>query len=221
MTPAEAAIRQAAEEAGEDPAYGLATAERESRFNTRAKASKSMFGLFGMSGKLRAKYGSGDSDDALEQARAFYRFLPDLRREMKSVLGRDPTHEELYLGHHYGGVRAARTMKMDPNMPVEGVFTAQEMGQNPHFAHAGTIGRLNGSVMGDVRKRMSRFGGAAPMSPASAAEPATLSMASAPPTAPVDLSSFGDAVGDFAAPPTQTAQQAQPLDLSAFGNLVS
>lgn len=233
----EAAIRQAAEEAGEDPAYGLAVAERESRFNPRNKASKSMRGLFQMSGKLRAKYGVGDSDDPLEQARGFYRFLPDLRREMKSVLGRDPTHEELYLGHHYGGKRAARTTKMDPNMPVEGIFTPQEMGQNPHFARAGTIGNLNGSVMGDVRKRMSRFGGAA-TSPANAEPatnfPATVAMpgggAPAPSpqvavSAPVDLSSFGD-LADGSAPAMVTSQpemlsQREPAvagaDLSSFG----
>jgi hypothetical protein len=202
VTPEQAAIVQAAQEAGEDPAYALAIAERESSFDPRAHSSKTIHGLYQMRGDLRAKYGVGDSDDPLAQAQGWMRSLPDIRANMKKVLGRDPTNQEAYLGHHYGAGRAARTLTMDPSTPVEAVFTPQEMAGNPHFARAGTIGNLNSSVMGDVDKRMARFGGT--KMPPSSAEPA-------------DLSSFGETVETASAP-----QQAQPqvADLSSFGTAV-
>lgn len=205
MTPAQAAIVQAAQEAGIDPAFALAVAERESNFNARARSSKTIRGMYQMRGDLRAKYGVGDSDDELEQARGWGRFLPDVRKDMKSVLGRDPTDQESYLGHHFGAKRAARTLSMDPSTPVEAVFTPQEMAVNPHFARAATIGNLNASVMGDIGKRMARFGGAT-ASPA-AAEPA-------------DLSSLGGAVETGVPSRTVQASSAAPPDLSGFGTPV-
>lgn len=201
MTPEQAAIVQAAQEAGEDPAYALAVAERESSFNPRARSSKTIRGLYQMRSDLRAKYGVGDSDEPLDQARGWMRSLPDIRAKMKSILGRDPTDQEAYLGHHYGAGRAARTLTMDPSTPVEAIFTPQEMAGNPHFARAGTIGNLNASVMGDVDKRMARFGGT--NTPSQPAEPA-------------DLSSFGEAVETASAPRAQP----QVADLSSFGTAV-
>lgn len=209
------AIVQAAQEAGEDPAYALAIAERESSFNPTARSSKTIKGLYQMRGDLRAKYGAGDSDEPLDQARGWMRSLPDIRNDMKSVLGRDPTDQEAYLGHHFGARRAARTLGMDPSTPVEAVFTPQEMGLNPHFARAGTIGKLNDTVMGDVDKRMARFGG----QPGGTAEPADLSAMGTPvdgsdpatSRAQADLSSFGT--------PVQQAARA-PQDLSNFGTAV-
>lgn len=226
MTPQEAIV-QAAKEAGENPAYALAVAERESSFKPTAHSSKTIHGLYQMRGDLRQKYGVGDSEDPLDQARGWMRSLPDIRSDMKSVLGRDPTDQEAYLGHHYGAKRAARTLKMDPSMPTDAIFTPQEMGSNPHFARAGTIGNLNGSVMGDIDKRMARFGGS-PSSPAST-EPADLSSLGKPVSSYLDtmslsqggasrapdLSSLGD-------PVEQTPAQAAPAppDLSSLGTPV-
>ena len=190
----QAAIVQAAQEAGEDPAYALAVAERESNFNPQARSSKTIKGLYQMRGDLRQKYGVGESDDPGDQARGWMRSLPDIRNDMKSVLGRDPTDQEAYLGHHYGAKRAARTLTMAPDTPTDAVFTPQEMAANPHFARAGTIGNLNASVMGDIGKRTDRFAGAAPAS-----------------GEPSDLSSFGEE----ASAPVATAQAAP--DLSQFG----
>lgn len=225
------AIVKAAKAAGEDPAFALAIAERESAFNPAARSSKTIAGIYQMMGSLRAKYGAGDSLDPGDQAAGWMRSLPDIRSQMQAVLGREPTDEEVYLGHHYGATRAARTLKMDPDTPVSAVFTPQEMLGNPHFARAGTIGNLNGSVMGDVGKRMARFGGA---SDAATAEPADLSSygtvvassedapskpaasVQSPPTAP-DLSSFGDPVEQQSA---QAAPSAPP-DLAQFGTPVA
>lgn len=217
MTPTQEAIVQAAREAGEDPAFALAVAQRESNFNPAAHSSKTIHGIYQMRGDLRQKYGVGDSEDPLDQARGWMRSLPDLRAGMKKTLGRDPTDQEVYLGHHYGATRAARTLKMDPSMPPEAVFTPQEMSINPHFARAGTIGNLNGSVMGDIDKRMARFGGSS-VSP-STAEPADLSSLGepGPQAAPIDLSSLGDSVEQ---PSVQAAATPAPPDLSSLGTPV-
>lgn len=225
----EAAIRRAAEEAGINPAFALAVAQRESSFNPRAHSSKTIHGLYQMRGDLRRQFGIGDSEDPYEQASGWSRFIPTVRKEMSSVLGRDASDEESYLGHHFGGRRAARMLKMDPSTPVEAVFTPREMGENPHFARAGTVGNLNGSVMGDIGKRMARFGGGAAPAPA---EPADLSSfgelvdasdpAGGTPTAAEGLSSptrASSATGN-AGVASATARGELP-DLSSFGELVS
>lgn len=221
------AIIRAAQEQGIDPAYALAVASRESNFDPRARSSKTIAGIYQMTGDLRAKYGAGDSADPYVQAQGWARSLGGIRSDMASVLGRQPTDAEAYLGHHYGARRAARTLKMDPDTPVSAIFTPQEMAGNPHFARAGTIGNLNSSVMGDIGTRMARFGGEA----APAAEPADLSSFGEPvldaslretpstrEAAAPDLSSFGDAVEQPSAP-VQSAST--PADLSSFGTPVA
>jgi hypothetical protein len=230
------AIINAARARGENPAYALAVAQRESDFNPQARSSKTIYGIYQMRGDLRSKYGSGDSSDPAEQANGWFNSLADIRSQMRAVLGRDPTDEEVYLGHHYGATRAARTLKMAPDTPVSAVFTPQEMSINPHFARAGTIGNLNASVMGDIDKRMARFGGTGatpiPAEPAdlsaygtpvaSSEAPTSSPVASvqSPPTAP-DLSSFGEPV-DPVEQPQQSAQAAPaPADLSQFGTPVT
>jgi hypothetical protein len=156
------AIIEAAQEAGIDPSLALAIAERESSFNPTARASKTIRGLYQMRGDHRARYGIGDSDDPHEQTKAWAGFFRDVKREMAGPLGRDPTDAEGYLGHHFGGVRAGRMLKMDPNTPVDAVFTPREMAENPHFAKAGTVGALNSSILTDIGKRQAKFGGQAP-----------------------------------------------------------
>jgi hypothetical protein len=152
------AIARAAAEHGIDPNVALAIAERESRFNPKARASKTMRGMFQMSGGLRRQYGIGDTDDPYGQAKGWGAFFKDNKGEMARVLGRPPTDAEGYLGHHFGGVRAARMMKMDPATPIDQVFTSQERRQNPHFDKAGTVGALNASVLSDIGERAGRYG---------------------------------------------------------------
>ncbi len=223
MTPTQAAIVRAAQEDGIDPAYALAVAQRESSFNPHARSSKTIRGLYQMRGDLRAKYAIGDTVDPYEQAKGWNRFIPDVKRDMSGVLGRDATDPESYLGHHFGARRAARMLKMDPSTSVDAVFTPQEMGLNPHFARAGTVGNLNSSVMGDIGKRMARFGGShAPVAP----EPADLSSfgdgVDTSSTALADLSSFGTPVEQHDAPTDAGATAAPPaLDLSSYGTLAA
>lgn len=207
MTPVQEAIVRAAQEDGIDPAYALAVAERESSFNPRARSSKTIRGIYQMRGDLRGKYGVGDTDDPYSQAKGWNRFIPDVKRDMSGALGRDATDQESYLGHHFGARRAARMLKMDPSTPVDALFTPQEMGLNPHFARAGTVGNLNSSVMGDIGKRMARFGRDMP-----------------PSSEPADLSSFGEIAdtsvsGAPSASPQKTSTAGLP-DLSSYGTPV-
>jgi hypothetical protein len=195
MNRIEAAIVQAAQEEGIDPATALAWASRESSFNPTARASKSIYGLFQMSGALRRQYGIGDTADPYEQTKGFARYYRGLKKEMASTLGRDPTDTEAYLGHHFGGVRGARTLGMNPNTPVSAVFTPYERSLNPHFDRAGTIGRLTGSINTDIDRRYAKFGGAGQTS-----------------AEPLDFSGQVAAIGGA---PQELAQKGpEPLDFS-------
>lgn len=154
-----AAIIQAAQQAGIPPDVALAYAERESSFRPAARSSKTIRGLYQMSGALRTKYGIGDTDDPVEQTMGFGRYYPALKKEMAGVLGRDPDDDEAYLGHHYGGRRGAIALQVDPNTPVSDLFTRNERAQNPHFDKAGTIGQLNASLLSDIGRRRQKYGG--------------------------------------------------------------
>lgn len=212
------AIRQeiirAARENGIDPATALAYAARESNFDPLARSSKTIRGLYQMRGDLRAKYGVGDADDAYTQTKGWGRFIGDVKKEMAGTLGRDPTDAEAYAGHHFGGKRAARMMRMDPNTPVDAVFTPYEMSINPHFAKAGTVGALTGSVIRDIDKRRASFGGAAVDLPDLSSFGDPVQQAEAP-----DLSSFGDPVGTTDNGTISPDQGVSAPDLSSFGTL--
>jgi hypothetical protein len=155
-----AAIRQAAIEEGVDPNFALAVAQRESDFDPHAHASKSIYGVFQMTGDLRRRHGAGNSDDPYVQAKSWMSLLKnDIRPEMRSVLGRNPTDIEAYLGHHFGAARAARMLShYDPNTPVDQIFTPYERSLNPHFDRAGTAGNLMSSIGNDIGRRTAKFG---------------------------------------------------------------
>lgn len=190
------AIRRAAEEDGVDPATALAYAQRESNFNPLAKNSKTIRGLYQMSGALRGEHAIGDTDDPYEQTKGFNRYFGDLKAKMAKRLGRDVTDTEAYAGHHFGAGRGARMFNMHPDTPVDQVFTPRELRENKHIVGAGTVGRLLGDVTGDIEKRRASFGSAAPQ--------------------PLDFSSFEELSSPTtSAPPQQTAA----LDFSQFGEV--
>ena len=198
MTPEQESIVRAAAEEGIDPATALAYAERESNFKPTARSSKTIKGMFQMLGSLRQQYGSGDSDDPYTQAKGWAPFFKRTKAEMSYKLGRPVSDEETYLGHHFGGGRAARMLKMDPQTPVDQVFTPNEMAVNPHFGRAGTVGNLNSTVLADMTSRRQKFGGQVP-----------------------DLSGDGILVGADNGPatPPATAAAASAPDFSSFGTL--
>ncbi len=162
----EYAIRRVAERHQIDPALMMAIAERESSFNVRGGSGSpysSAFGLFQLLRGERAKYG-GSSLDPEEQAEAWANYIKPVQQEMAPILGRMPTGPETYAGHYWGGTRAAHMVAghYDPNMPLGAVFTPKEMAANPNFGRAGTVGNLTSSVLGDIDRRMNKFGGASP-----------------------------------------------------------
>lgn len=192
-----AAILRAASEEGIDPSFALAIAERESNFNPQARNSKTIRGIYQMRGDLRKKYGIGDSDYPYAQAKGWGAFIKDVKKEMAGPLGRDPSDTEAYLGHHFGGRRAGRMLGMDPNTPVDMVFTPREMAENPHFAKAGTVGALNSSIMADIGKRQTKFGAEVP-----------------------DFSQFGEPVTASAGPAMSPTEIGGPCpDLSSLGQI--
>lgn len=190
------AIIRAATEQGIDPSAALAIAERESNFDPRARSSKTIRGMFQMRGDLRRQYGVGDSSDPYDQAKGWGAFFRDNKAEMSRVLGRDPTDAEGYLGHHFGGGRAARMMKMDPATPVDSVFTREERRLNPHFDKAGTVGKLNSSVLADIGQRQAKFGGA-PADYSEAGAPTEIPQPAAMRGAKRITAPLGDSAPDF------------------------
>lgn len=202
-----AAIIRAAQEDGVDPATALAFAERESNFDPQAKSSKTIRGMYQMRGDLRQQYGSGDSDDPYAQAKGWAPFFKDTKASMSKALGRDVSDAETYAGHHFGAGRAAKMYQMDPETPVDQVFTSNERRLNPHFDKAGNVGNLLTSVTGDIDQRRSKFGASAPTLDTSGFEPVQEAGPSRSASAPkFDLASFEPV----------DASSGHALDTSAF-----
>lgn len=199
-----AAIQRAADEEGIDPATAMAYAQRESNFNPRAHSSKTMHGLYQMSGPLRAQYGVGDSEDPYVQAKGAMRLIRDTRDQMSARMGRQASDSEAYAGHHFGAGRAARMFSMDPNTPVGQVFNSDELAQNPHIGHAGTVGNLLKNTTEDMDFRRSNFGANDNLDFSKDAEEAP----------PLDFSQ--QATAAEAPPPTKTGTATAP-DFSQFG----
>lgn len=152
-------IAMVAHEEGIDPSYALAVADRESSFNPNARNSKSIEGLYQMTGANRQQYGY--TPDVEGQTRAFARFTKDLQGEMAGTLGRAPTNAETYLGHFWGGNRAARVIAGGQSgMAPQDVFSPREMAENPELARGSSVGGVAGNVMADIDRRQAKYGGA-------------------------------------------------------------
>ena len=200
-------IARVAGEEGIDPAYALATASRESSFNSTAHASKTIYGLFQMNAGERKKYGAGDSNDPEQQTRAFAGYTRDLQAEMTGELGRPPTNSELYLGHYWGGARAARVISgSQAGLAPQDMFTPQELAENPDLAKGKSAGELASTIMADIGQRQQQYGGGPSTN-------ATASGTAQPPMNPMDFAGYGrSSVEAEASTPTQTTP-----DLSVYG----
>ena len=199
------AINTAAARHGIDPSLMMAIADRESSFNPYANSGSrysTAFGLFQLLRHERAQYG-GNSTNPEEQAEAWANYIQPTRQEMAHVLGRDPSGPELYLGHYFGGSRAAHMLtRYDPQTPVETVFTPRELAANPNIGHAGTTGALTSSIMADIGRRQQKWGGTGDGQ-------ATASSSGGRP----DFS--GDAVPDFSGDAEPEEQWGRRADLGA------
>lgn len=229
-------IVRAAQENGIDPATALAISQRESSFNPDAGSGSkysSAYGLFQLLKSERSTYG-GSSSDPYEQASAWAHYIQGTRTEMESRLGRPVTGPELYLGHYFGGARAARMVSgsISPETPVSQVFSPTELAANPNIVRAGTTGALSSSIMNDISRRTAKFGGVGqdndmasegteqPVAGATPAPAARTAGRNMPQT--IDLSKFGTLM-DPDAPPGQGTPQApaaSSIDLSSFGRLM-
>jgi hypothetical protein len=145
---------------GQDPSFALATASRESNFNPNSGGTGTIRGLYQMTRALRNQYGIREGGDVAHQSTGFAKYENELRNDMTQRMGRTPTNSELYMGHHFGPYRASKmaTGKYDPNTPNNHIFSPLEMQGNPHFARAGTIGNLTNQTLGDMDRRLGRYG---------------------------------------------------------------
>lgn len=200
LTEVQRQVVEEAQAAGLDPSFALAVAERESDFNPSAKASKTIRGIFQMSGPLREKYGHGDSLDPRVQTRAFAAYIKDLKSDLEKRLGRAPTDRETYLGHHFGPGRAARLAagQVAPQTPTNQLFTPIEMAANPHFARAGTAGALTNSIYSDMGTRQSKFA-------------RSLNAQQSEPNSPPPMPSAGPGLPDVLPAATKATAQPPPL----------
>jgi hypothetical protein len=147
---------------GIDPAYMLATAERESGFNPNLGGTGTIKGAYQMTRALRQQYGIPEQGATLDQQnRGFAAYTNDLRGNMRKFMGRDPSDSELYMGHHFGPYRASKmaTGAYHPNTPVTQVFSPLELRGNPHIVRAGTTGRLAQNTLSDMDRRLAKHGG--------------------------------------------------------------
>lgn len=153
-------IARVAQEEGVDPAYALAVADRESSGNPYARNSKTIAGLFQMTGGLRHQYGAGDSADPETQTRAWSRFIGDTKKQMGAKLGRDVTDSEAYLGHFWGPDRAARVLSgAHAGATPSDVFSPYELSINPELARGRSAGGLASTIMADIDRRKGKYGG--------------------------------------------------------------
>ena len=219
------AIVRAAREEGVDPSLALAIAERESNFDPRARNSKTIRGIFQMTGGLRNKYGIGDSDDPYTQAKGWARFIKDERATSAKFARRDLSDTESYASHHFGAERAGRMLRMDPNTSVREVFSPYEMSLNQHFAKAGTVGRLLSSVTSDIASKQAKYANYAN----SGGQPEDLSDLGVPHEAPyqlggkIDMGSKPEDLSDLGVPyePAPSFQAQTPSNGTAKINMGS
>lgn len=191
-------IARVAREEGIDPAYALAVAERESNFTPNLGGQGSIRGLYQMTRAARRQVGLPDNASPEDQTRAFARFTKAMQGEMRGVMGRDPTDDETYLGHHFGGNRAGHVVAGHYGGYAPGdVFSPREMAGNPHFGKASSMDALARSIKTDMGRRRSKFGGAGE-------------------SGPIDFAQFGQHDGEQASP-ERAAAVPGVVDFSQFG----
>lgn len=187
MDPTLQAIVRAAQEDGIDPAFALAVAQRESDFRTNAPSSKTINGLFQMTGQERNQWAPAagvnpNTQDPYGQAKIWTAYINgQVRPNMTRYLGRDPTNQELYLGHYWGEERASRIISgaTHPSMNAGDVFSPYELSINPNLR--GSVGSLAQNIQADILRREGNFGGSLN---APAADPSKYIIASDNPAPP-------------------------------------
>lgn len=93
----------------------------ESGMNPYARnPASSAKGLFQFTDKTAKAYGLEDPFDPEQSAAAAQKLTEDNRRALRSMLGREPTEQELYLAHQQGATGAARIINNE-TLPIHEV----------------------------------------------------------------------------------------------------
>lgn len=230
MTPDEikSLIRKRAVEAGIDPTHALTMASIETggtfdpKSVNKAGTHKGLF-QFGP-GEWKTYGGGKDIFDPNAQLDAYFKYQPAIQATMRSVLGREPTPQELYLGWQQGAGGASSLLK-GADKPVGQLTTIGNItanGGTPNMT-GGQFASLWGNkynahqrqILGGQQQWTGE--GDTQESPYISAPPNVAEAGTAVAAAPDD---YRDMVGYGGSPPTQTAGKspARPFD---FGGLLT
>ena len=104
-------IRKKALAAGIDPTHALTMARIESSFDPKAANKHGYKGLFQFGPDEWKQWGGGrDIFDPEAQMDAFIGYQGQIKDQLKTALGRDPTPQELYLGWQQGAAGATKLL---------------------------------------------------------------------------------------------------------------
>ncbi len=138
----QAEVARVARQGGLDPLYALAVGGMESGFDTAAKSKTSTAkGAFQFTDATRKRYGLSENATLQEQTDAFNKLTTDNLNQLRGGLGREPSNQELYLAHHFGGGGANQLLKSDKNTPVSQVVDQKVIDANPY---------MKGKTVGEV-----------------------------------------------------------------------
>ncbi|TXI93652.1 MAG: hypothetical protein E6Q33_02755 [Neisseriales bacterium] len=138
----QAEVARVARQGGLDPLYALAVGGMESGFDTAAKSKTSTAkGAFQFTDATRKRYGLSENATLQEQTDAFNKLTTDNLNQLRGGLGREPSNQELYLAHHFGGGGANQLLKADKSAPVSQVVDQKVIDANPY---------MKGKTVGEV-----------------------------------------------------------------------
>ena len=112
-------IRKKAREAGIDPTHALTMASIESSFDPKAANRHGYKGLYQFGPDEWRQWGGGrDIFDPEANIDAFIGYQGQIKDQLKTALGRDPTPHELYLGWQQGASGAGKLLS-NPDAPAK------------------------------------------------------------------------------------------------------
>ena len=104
-------IRKKAREAGIDPTHALTMASIESSFDPKAANKHGYKGLYQFGPSEWKQWGGGkDIFDPEANIDAYIGYQGQIKDQLKTSLGRDPTPQELYLGWQQGAAGASKLL---------------------------------------------------------------------------------------------------------------
>lgn len=122
---------QLEEQHGLPKGYLSNTARIESGNNPNAKNPKSSAsGLYQFTEGTAKQYGLTDPFDPVASTDAMVRFTKDNQAQLRKVLGREPTGEELYMAHQQGATGALRVIQGDPQANAVSVLGREQVLNN-------------------------------------------------------------------------------------------